>query len=148
MPKLRELAFIKDLSVLDKQQRYTARAIQNADKDIGPWLSTTILKNSKKRAKKYNMAFDIDREYLEKLWKKQRGLCSVSGVKLQVISGSREEKNPYIASLDRINNEKGYVKGNVRFVCHWINNAKSTFDNKVLYEFVSAIAQKQIIRNK
>ena len=82
-------------------------------------------------------------------WDAKRGASgNISGVKLQVISGSREEKNPYIASLDRINNEKGYVKGNVRFVCHWINNAKSTFDNKVLYEFVSAIAQKQIIRNK
>ena len=128
---------------MDKREAYKQRAYENADQNIGPWLSVTILHDSAKRAKKNGWGFNIDRDYLIKLWKKQDGLCAVSGIKMQTESGTRENKNPYRASLDRINNNRGYVKGNVRFTTHWVNNAKSTWPEKVFEDFVGNIAKNR-----
>lgn len=42
------------------------------------------------------------------------------------------DKNPYQASLDRIDNNIGYMKGNIRFVSLIYNYAKNNFtDNDV-----------------
>lgn len=126
---------------LCKRLKYVKKAYENADIDIGPWLSVTILKDSAKRAKNNGWEFNLTREYLVRLWNKQQGNCAVSGIPMQTESGTRENKNPYRASLDRINNKKGYVKGNVRFTTHWVNNAKSTWTENVFEEFVRNISK-------
>jgi hypothetical protein len=127
---------------LDKRQNYIDKAFANAEDNIGPWLSVTILKDSSKRAKKNGWNFDLDREYLVTLWNNQNGLCAVSGIKMQTKSGTREDKNPYRASLDRIDNNLGYIKGNVRFTTHWVNNAKSTWPERVFEDFIGNIVKK------
>lgn len=128
---------------MDRRESYRIKALANSDKIIGPWLSTTILKDSAKRARNNGWLFDIDRDYLTQVWYSQQGRCAVSGVAMQTESGTRENKNPYRASLDRIDNSQGYVIGNVRFVCHWVNNAKSTWDQTVFDEFVSNIMESR-----
>lgn len=132
----------KDLSYLEKDKRWLIKALQNVEKDPGPFISSQILGDSKKRAKKHGWDFDVDREYLIKLWKRQKGLCAITQVKLTGKPGTRQNKNPYRASLDRVNNNKGYVKGNVRFVSHWYNNAKSTWPDKIFEEFVNHLRRK------
>lgn len=124
---------------MDRREKYRLKAKANADTNIGPWLSTTILSDSAKRARNNGWKFDIDRDYLVRLWNSQQGLCAISGVAMQTKSGTRENKNPYRASLDRINNSQGYVKGNVRFLCHWVNNAKSTWEQSVFDKFIENI---------
>lgn len=128
-----------DLSNLDRDKRYLVKALQNVEKDPGPFISSQILGDSKKRAKKHKWDFDLDRDYLVKLWKKQKGKCAITKVHLTGKPGTRQNKNPYRASLDRINNSKGYIKGNVRWVSHWYNNAKSTWTDKVFEDFVKHI---------
>ena len=131
----------KDLSYLEKDKRWLIKALQNAEKDPGPFISSQIVSDSRKRAKKHGWDHNVDREYLVKLWKKQKGKCAVTKVTLTGMPGSRESKNPYRASLDRIDNAKGYVKGNVRFVSHWYNNAKSTWPDAVFEDFVKHIKE-------
>lgn len=127
--------------MLDRRQLYRNRAHENAATDIGPWLSVTILSDSSRRAKKLGLEFSIDRNYLIELWNKQNGCCAVSGIKLETQSGTREDKNPFRASLDRIDNNDGYVKGNVRFTAHWVNNAKSTWTDEIFEIFVENISK-------
>jgi len=55
-------------------------------------------------------------------------VCHYSGVPLTMKAG---ESN--VASLDRINNNLGYVPGNVAFCTRWINLMKK---NKSVEEFV------------
>ena len=128
---------------MDRREAYRERARLNADHNIGPWLSTTILTDSAKRARNNGWRFDIDRDYLVSLWHAQQGRCAVSGMSMQTQSGTREQKNPYRASLDRMDNNQGYVRGNVRFVCHWVNNAKSTWTDDVFDSFIGAIVESR-----
>ena len=96
------------------------------------------LTNSKKRAAKFNWRCDLDLAYLANLWFEQQGRCALTGMILDYESGSLDNKNPYRTSVDRIDNDLGYVKGNVRLLCHWANNAKSTWDDKLFESFIKS----------
>ena len=49
--------------------------------------------------------------------------CAVSGIEFDMTGGERHA-SIFVPSLDRIDPAKGYVRGNVRFVCHGYNLAK------------------------
>jgi hypothetical protein len=63
------------------------------------------------------------------LWKLQNGKCYYSGLEMhQPIKGKK--RNMYSASIDRIDNKKGYIKGNVVWCCWFYNQAKSNLEIK------------------
>lgn len=49
--------------------------------------------------------------------------------------------SPWNASLDRIDNAKGYIQGNVRFITVMANLARSTFTDEQVLEFCHAVVQ-------
>lgn len=79
----------------------------------------------KVRAKKKGLDVDVDLEYLKKLLVDSKYLCSVTGQKMSLESHPRKKANPFKCSLDRIDSSKGYVKGNVRWVCWAVNQMKA-----------------------
>lgn len=99
------------------------------------------MSDSKKRAAKMEFDFNLSLDYLVELWFQQKGRCKLTDQILSFASGSREDKNPFGASIDRIDNSKGYVKGNVRLLSHWANNAKSTWDDECFEQFVKSSHQ-------
>ena len=95
------------------------------------------LTSSKKRAAIMKWEFDLTLPYLASLWFKQKGRCALTDIIMDCVGGSLINKNPYRCSIDRISSNRGYVKGNVRLLCHWANNSKSTWNDKIFNEFVS-----------
>lgn len=100
------------------------------------------ISNSRKRAAKFNWDHDLTIPYLAELWFKQKGRCALTNKMLQYERGDPQNKNPYRTSVDRINNNRGYVQGNVRLVTHWANNAKSTWTDEIYAEFVNASSKR------
>lgn len=98
-----------------------------------------FLNKSKHRNKENN----LDLEYLKDLWEQQQGLCALSGKKLELPTNSgawnKQTRDPWKPSLDRIDNSRGYIKGNVRFVCVAANIAKQTWPDAVLIELCVSI---------
>ena len=83
---------------------------------------------SKKVVNKYGPS-DITSEYLKAIWENQNGTCPYTNVKMLLPESAfkRKGKAPLsCASLDRIDSNKGYVQGNVEFVCLGINYAKNS----------------------
>lgn len=64
--------------------------------------------------------------------------CPILGVKLVIHSGRSGGRNNSPA-LDRIDNSKGYIKGNVRVVSHLANMMKSCASNDELLIFAKWI---------
>tara|TARA_B100001094_G_scaffold333172_1_gene409234 strand:+ start:5541 stop:5999 length:459 start_codon:yes stop_codon:yes gene_type:complete len=98
-----------------------------------------IHKQMKYRSKKKKLEMDIDQEYLHSLWKEQ-GYTTNDTLKKkcpEVIA----RNSPWRLSPDRIDNKKGYVKGNVRLVCHIFNVARCDFSDEQLFEFIKISAQ-------
>lgn len=94
------------------------------------------LSGSKKRAKQFDWKCDLSLSFLATLWMYQKGRCALTGQPMDYASGSQVNKNPYRTSIDRIDNSKGYVRGNVRLLTHWANNAKSTWGDDIFETFV------------
>jgi hypothetical protein len=98
-----------------------------------------IYKSKDKRAQQkvkspQRCVFAITVEDVVALWDKQNGRCAISGMPM-----AHEFKNLRSVSIDRIDNNKGYVPGNVQLVCQWVNYAKNRYSNteigEVLAEF-------------
>ena len=62
----------------------------------------------------------ISKQDLEELLIASNGVCAISGFPLTL-----ERNNLLLASVDRIDSSKGYIKGNVQFVAKCVNIAKS-----------------------
>jgi len=96
--------------------------------ELSPFRST--IKKCKMRKK---WKTDVDALYIKKIWEQQRGKCALSNIKMlplrpkatgTFIYGPRHPLKP---SLDRIDPLRGYVKGNVRWVCLLVNLALADF---------------------
>lgn len=51
-------------------------------------------------------------------------------------------RNPYGASVDRIDSDLGYIEGNVQFVCYAVNLMRSNWNMNVFKSFIKAIYEQ------
>ncbi len=96
------------------------------------------------RRKKYGCNLTV--QYLKQLWEQQKGICSLSGWQLILPKDSDgwKEYLPTNASLDRIDNNLGYIEGNVRFISVMANIARQSFTDEQLIEFCKAVADTRL----
>lgn len=81
----------------------------------------------------------IDAEYLMELYKKQKGICALSGVKMQVNRHYSDSNSPFSVSVDRIDNSKGYYKNNIQLVCFSVNLARNGFSVETIKNFIDTM---------
>lgn len=86
-----------------------------------------------KRSAKYrNLEFSITEEYLVSLPQ----ICAYTGQELTF-----ERNKPNTISLDRIDSSKGYIEGNVQFVCTNINYSKSDMSEQEFIEMCELVTK-------
>ena len=127
-------------TIPSSQEKINSTSYDPAMKLDWAWYETLIalnenVTNSRKRARNQELDFDFTLEDLVKIWIKQAGLCALTGVELDNKAGSPSQKNPFRASVDRVDSDKGYTRDNIRLLCHWANNAKSTYDDRMFVAF-------------
>lgn len=93
---------------------------------------------AKGSAKKHGLPFDIDAQYISKLMADQKYACFLTGAKFRYLG----KIDPFGPSLDRIVPSNGYVRGNVRVVCHMANIAMSNWGEMNLNIFFNCWANK------
>ena len=77
------------------------------------------IRDAKKRAKKFNIDFNLTEEYVESIYPKD-GKCPALEIKLKRKDGSNAP------SLDRIIPSLGYVEGNIQWVSKLANQIMSS----------------------
>lgn len=105
-----------------------------------------FIRTSKTRSKRKNHICDLDAEYLMGIWKKQNGICPYSGLTMVLPHSTfayNKIKSLKKASLDRIDSSKGYIKGNVQFVCEFINFAKQSYTHD---EMIEVMKEMKVVR--
>jgi hypothetical protein len=100
---------------------------------------TVLLNYAKDRARRAELPFDLDREWLAP--KLSAGICEVSGLLLERVSPGQYRTHPYAPSIDRVTPSDGYVKNNCRLVCFAVNRARSDFGDDVLLTIASGIVK-------
>lgn len=96
---------------------------------------------AKDRSIKKNIPFDITKKYLKELWNKQNGKCAISGIEMTFEQCNG--RTPTNVSIDQINPNNGYTKGNIQLVCMAVNQMKSDLKIEELYDFCSAILEQK-----
>ena len=86
-----------------------------------------IVRRAKTRANKKNVPFNIDEDYIKKIWPKHN-ICPIFKIKFE--RGNLDQS----PSLDRIIPKLGYVKGNVQIMSHKANRIKNnaTFEELII----------------
>lgn len=88
----------------------------------------------KYRAKKAGWAFDLNTSYIETLMVSH---CPALGYELQysILPGNKHKKRKDAASIDRIDSNLGYIKGNVQILSWQANLIKQNATNDELISF-------------
>lgn len=96
-----------------------------------------LLSVTKNRAKSHKRGFSIDLDYLLDLWVSGNGRCNLSGLKMTTGIGTKGSK----VSIDRINSNRGYIKGNCQLVRTDVNIAKNALEQKDFIKLCKAVAK-------
>ena len=78
-------------------------------------------------------------EDLMQKWRKQKGLCALTGLKMTWGQG---KVLPTSISIDRIDPEKGYSADNLRLICHAVNAFRGRMSDAQMLEMARAIVAK------
>lgn len=95
-------------------------------------------KKARERSERKGREFNLTLEYLKELWEEQDGKCPFTAWRLIPRDYKNRDKIkllPNHASLDRIDNSKGYIEGNVRFVAVMYNFARNVFTDQDVIDF-------------
>lgn len=94
----------------------------------------SMLYNAKGRASKNNLHFDLNIDFLKEKW---TGRCELSGIEFakDIIS----KRNPFRPSLDRIDNNKGYTKDNVRIILWGLNLAINEYGLEIYLKIAKGV---------
>lgn len=125
-------------------QRHKRRLANRGDGSIDRIITERFC-GVRDRAKKHGLELDFDREYLLELWTEQEGKCALSGIEMTstIFSG----RTPTNMSVDRIDSNKGYIKGNIQLVCMAANQMKSDLTQNELLYFCTKILQNESKNN-
>lgn len=98
------------------------------------WLKYKYLATCNRNEKRKSLEHNISFEYILDICKKQEYKCAITKFLMPF-----SIKNPYSASIDRIDSANGYIIGNIQIVCTFINLAKNNLSNNFACEFVEAL---------
>jgi hypothetical protein len=80
---------------------------------------------------------DFDVPYLVELYARQLGRCWWTGIELNLEMMGKLDS----VSLDRLNNDKGYLKGNVVLVTRAVNLARNTASPEEIADYIQKIRE-------
>ena len=83
--------------------------------------------------------WSITPEYLWETYKNQNGRCAISGVELSFDKGKVRGN----ASLDRIDNSKGYIEGNIWIISKTLNLMKGELDLNLFIHTMKTVVRYQ-----
>ena len=101
-------------------------------------MSSHYVSSTERRARKLKLDFDLDAEFLWKLYEEQNRKCALSGVPISFSKVNRQRAQATI-SLDRIDSNKGYTRGNVQWVHKNVNLMKMYLKQDIFIEFCRKI---------
>lgn len=107
-------------------------------------ISMAVFLSIKSGADFRNIPFKISIKYIHRLFELQKGLCALSGITLILESQIRKNRSKNTASLDRIDNSKGYIKGNV----HWVHKDINKMKNVYSQEYFISLCSKVYFKSK
>lgn len=98
-------------------------------------------RNSRQRG----IEFSLQLHELMALARRSQGRCEVTGIRFEVIEMTRKwDRQPWTASIDRIDCTKGYAISNCRLVCSAVNVALNSWGETVLERVAEGLIEQRL----
>ena len=110
-----------------------------ANKDPIKFLRRNFTQLRSARKRKGEKSWDLSWQDILDIWLKCKGKCQVSGIKMTHKRDGTGKKLYTNISIDRIDNDIGYKKENIRLVCWAVNIMKHNMSDTELMLWVSRI---------
>jgi transposase-like protein len=132
---LKEITPRKNKISLTKEELYEKNLSRQKVSRVENW-ARHLVNSSRHNAKRYGKEFDIDEEYILDIYEKQNHKCYWFGVELEP---SAIHKYPAKPSLDRLNPDIGYIKGNVVISCMAANIGRNSCEADIFQNFCNLL---------
>ena len=131
------------------------QAIKNGSADVLPpartsdekdWLTDSfriMLSNSRGRARKQGLEHTLTMDDLREIANEGRYCCAVTGMLFSNEKIGHSGTRPFFPSIDRIESQKGYVKGNCRLVIVLANYAMNSWGEEIFTKIAVAHLRKR-----
>lgn len=106
-------------------------------------ISLSLYNRLKRDAAKRKLAFDVSIEDLWELFIKQDRCCALSHVSIKFANCKLSKETT--ASLDRIDSQHGYVKGNLQWVHKLVNIMKWDLPLPIFLDFADKISKHALV---
>ncbi|MCE5292910.1 MAG: hypothetical protein LLG14_27255 [Nocardiaceae bacterium] len=97
---------------------------------------TMLMQAARQRCSKSGMEFDLDDEWVAQRW---TGRCELTGFEFAI--GNRV-LGMFSPSIDRVDNSRGYLKDNCRFILFGLNTAKGAGTDAELLQIAQAVVAR------
>jgi hypothetical protein len=138
------LFYRSDVHKDSKQKYLDERWASNYESYLKYYFNRTLSK-IRQKCKKKNLPLDIDSTYLVSIFPKDK-LCPA--LKIEMVFGGDKLERFNSPSVDRIIPEKGYVKGNVRFVSYLANAIMNDANADEILKVGNWLKEQNVIRHK
>lgn len=129
---------VRNVRVLESKNIWRTKEVNDLPNHARILVNGCKSRISRGKAKYQTLEFNISKEFILELYKRQNGKCAISGLEMTYIEGSgRHLKN---MSIDPT---KGYTEDNVQLVCAQVNMMKSDMSLEELYTFCEAILKNK-----
>lgn len=112
------------------------RKMKEYQEKLPPW--SYFLKNSITRAKKKGLEHDLTEEWFADNW---TGKCQLTGIPF--VKNYKVGPSPLSASVDRIDNSKGYTQDNCRLILNGLNSLKGQGSDDLMYVIAAALVSSK-----
>jgi len=103
-------------------------------------VSGSYVRRLKQSADNRELIFKITAEDIYNLWIEQDKKCALSGI--DIFFCSNQDKSIQTASVDRIDNSKGYTKDNIQIIHKRLNRVKSVLNNDEFVFWCHLVAEQ------
>jgi hypothetical protein len=107
-------------------------------------ISASWIRHTKDKAIKRGYVFEITIQDVWEVWEKQHRLCALTGQPLiwpKCTHYKSKHGREGTASIDRIDNTKGYIKGNIQIVHKYINIMKQRYSQNDFIDMCRKVAE-------
>lgn len=100
---------------------------------------------AKGRAKRLNLSYDLDLEFLMKVYNKQNGCCALTNIPFDLSHPStlKTKVHHFSPSIDRINPALGYTKDNIRILTMIVNQALGEYGDEIFAQVCEAFIRSR-----
>lgn len=111
--------------------------------DMPSTFPQSLWRSAKRNARNKGVPFDLSVQAVEAMIEAAGGRCPIAGARFDYRRRQSERFRPWAPSIDRIKRDLGYVDGNCRIVCAYINLAMNEFGEDVFMAIARYVGRRK-----